>query len=197
MSRQIFSIKKNIELCNRKCLFATHILEKRHQQTMTKIGLLSDTHGFLDPKIYELFKEVDEIWHAGDIGTVEVLDELEKFKPTRAVYGNIDGSDLRERTPLVHKFICEGVKVFITHIGGYPKRYAPGIKQQLKEFAPKLLICGHSHILKVINDTELDILHINPGAAGKYGFHTVRTAIRFSLENGSIRNMEVIEFATR
>lgn len=164
---------------------------------MVKIGLLSDTHGFLDPKIYTLFSEVDEIWHAGDIGSLEVLDALEQFKPVRVVFGNIDGSEIRSRTPLIQQFVCEGVKVFMTHIGGYPGRYAPGIKSQLKEFAPHLFICGHSHILKVINDPTLDILHINPGAAGKYGFHQVRTAIRFSLNEGKIQDMEVIEFATR
>ncbi len=164
---------------------------------MTKIGLISDTHGFLDPKIYDLFNEVDEIWHAGDIGSLEVLEALEQFKPLRAVYGNIDGNELRSRTPLVQQFICEELKVFMIHIGGYPGKYAVGIKKQLKDFSPRLFICGHSHILKIINDSDLNILHINPGAAGKYGFHQVRTAIRFSLDKGNIQDMEVIEFASR
>lgn len=164
---------------------------------MIKIGLISDTHGFLDPKIFELFSEVDEVWHAGDIGTEAVLNELENFKPLRAVYGNIDGAEIRTRVPHTQQFSCEQVKVFLTHIGGYPGKYAPGIKQQLIDFSPQLFICGHSHILKVINDTKLNVLHINPGAAGKYGFHQVRTAIRFSLNKGNIQDLEVIEFATR
>lgn len=164
---------------------------------MQKIGLLSDTHAFFDPKFYELFREVDQIWHAGDIGSELVLDAMEAFKPVRAVYGNIDGAELRRRIPAVQRFSCEGVDVLITHIGGYPGKYAPQIKQQIFAHPPKLFICGHSHILKVINDPSLKLLHVNPGAAGKYGFHTVRTAIRFRLDQGDIRDMEVIELADR
>ncbi|GAO27776.1 metallophosphoesterase family protein [Geofilum rubicundum] len=164
---------------------------------MQKIGLLSDTHAFFDPKFYELFREVDQIWHAGDIGSELVLDAMEAFKPVRAVYGNIDGAELRRRIPAVQRFSCEGVDVLITHIGGYPGKYAPQIKQQIFAHPPKLFICGHSHILKVINDPSLKLLHVNPGAAGKYGFHTVRTAIRFTLDQGDIRDMEVIELADR
>jgi uncharacterized protein len=160
---------------------------------MQKIGLLSDTHAFFDPRFYELFKEVDQIWHAGDIGSEEVLDAIESFKPVRAVYGNIDGAHLRQRLPEILRFNCEGVDVLMTHIGGYPGRYAPGIKSQLYANPPKLFICGHSHILKVINDNSVNLLHINPGAAGKYGFHKVRTAVRFVLDSGNISEMEVIE----
>ena len=148
---------------------------------MQRIGLLSDTHAFFDPKFYELFGEVDQIWHAGDIGSESVLDALEAFKPVRAVYGNIDGAELRRRIPAIQRFVCEGVDVMITHIGGYPGKYAPQIKAHLYADPPKLFICGHSHILKVINDASLKLLHVNPGAAGKYGFHTVRTAIRFKI----------------
>ena len=164
---------------------------------MQRIGLLSDTHAYFDSRFYEHFAEVDQIWHAGDIGSEEVLDLMEAFKPVRAVWGNIDGAALRQRLPEIQRFVCEGVDVMITHIGGYPGHYDPRIKQQLYANPPKLFICGHSHILKVINDPSLKLLHINPGAAGKFGFHTVRTALRFSLDNGAIRDMEVIEIGVR
>jgi hypothetical protein len=164
---------------------------------MQRIGLLSDTHAFFDPRFYELFAEVDQIWHAGDLGSESVLDALEAFKPLRAVYGNIDGAELRRRIPAIQRFVCEGVDVMITHIGGYPGKYAPQIKPQIYAHPPKLFICGHSHILKVINDASLKLLHVNPGAAGKYGFHTVRTAIRFTLDQGDIKDMEVIELSER
>ena len=164
---------------------------------MLKIGLLSDTHGFFDPSFFKLLKGVDEIWHAGDIGSEEVLDAMEKFKPVRAVYGNIDGTEIRQRVPKINSFDCEGVHVFMTHIGGYPGKYAPGIRQQLLQQHPSLFIAGHSHILKVINDPKLNLLHVNPGAAGKYGFQTVRTAVRFVLNEVHISDMEVIELAHR
>jgi putative phosphoesterase len=160
---------------------------------MQRIGLLSDTHAFFDPRFYELFKDVDQIWHAGDIGSEEVLDLMEKFKPTKAVFGNIDGAALRRRIKQTERFTCEGMDVLLTHIGGYPGNYAPQIKQQIYVDPPKLFICGHSHILKVINDSSLQLLHINPGAAGRYGFHTIRTAIRFVLDKGKITDLEVIE----
>jgi len=164
---------------------------------MRRIGLLSDTHAYLDPKFYSFFESVDEIWHAGDIGSEAVLDALEAFKPVRAVYGNIDGAELRARIPLIQRFVCEGVDVLLTHIGGYPGKYDVRIKSRLEIDPPQLFICGHSHILKVINDKSLNLLHINPGAAGKYGFHAVRTAIRFTLDKGDIKEMEVIELAKR
>ncbi len=164
---------------------------------MQKIGLISDTHSYLDDKLFDYFKEVDQIWHAGDIGSEEVLDSLEAFKPVRAVYGNIDNSVLRNRLPAVQRFVCEGVDVLMTHIGGYPGRYAPTVKKTIFSNPPQLFICGHSHILKIINDPSLDLLHINPGAVGKYGFHQVRTALRFVLEKGDIKDMEVIELGVR
>ncbi len=160
---------------------------------MTKIGLISDTHGYFDPKIYEWFKDVDEIWHAGDIGNEEVLNKLEEFKPTKAVFGNIDNWQIRSRTPEFLEFKCEEMKILITHIGGYPARYTPGITKLLTEKKPDIFICGHSHILKVINDSKLNLLHLNPGAIGKSGFHQVRTALRFQIEGNNIKEMEIIE----
>lgn len=164
---------------------------------MTKIGLLSDTHSFLDEKIFPYFELCDEIWHAGDIGNAEVADRLEAFKPFKAVYGNIDGPELRRRYPLDLRFICDGVDVLITHIGGYPGRYSQRVKQLIRESPPKLYICGHSHILKIMPDPAFDLLHVNPGACGNEGFHQVKTLVRFELDNGNIRNMEVIEIGKR
>ena len=160
---------------------------------MKKIGLLSDTHGFLDEKIFEYFKECDEIWHAGDIGTVEVADRLAAFKPLKAVYGNIDGDKLRVMFKQHERWMCEGVDVWMTHIGGYPGRYAKEVKPEIFLHPPKLFISGHSHILKVMYDKKLGTLHINPGAEGKYGFHNVRTLVRFEIDGTDIRNLEVIE----
>ncbi|TCO07317.1 metallophosphoesterase family protein [Natronoflexus pectinivorans] len=162
---------------------------------MKRIGLISDTHSWLDPRLFELFKDVDEIWHAGDIGCEEVLDQLESFKTVRAVYGNIDGAELRQRIPELQRFTVEGIDVMMTHIGGYPGKYSPKLKRLIYSNPPKLFVCGHSHILKVMNDSSLNLLHVNPGAAGKYGFHLVRTAIRFVLDEGNIRDMEVIELS--
>jgi uncharacterized protein len=162
-----------------------------------KIGLLSDTHGHLDPKIFEYFSECDEIWHAGDIGTMEVLEQLEKFKPCRAVYGNIDDHKIRTATIEDLWFECDGLTVWITHIGGYPPKYNKRIKSILKERTPDLFICGHSHILKVIRDPIHDLIHINPGAAGVQGFHKVKTLIRFDIEEKKIKNMQVIELGGR
>lgn len=160
---------------------------------MTRIGLLSDTHGFLHPKVFSFFSECDEIWHAGDIGNIETADKLAEFKPLRAVYGNIDGGVLRVSYKEVEIFNCENVKVFMTHIGGYPGRYAKGISQQLKEQKPKIFISGHSHILKVVNDSKKKILHINPGAAGKSGFHHKITFVRFVIDKERIYDFEVFE----
>jgi hypothetical protein len=162
-----------------------------------KIGLLSDTHGYLDPRLFDLFSEVDEIWHAGDIGSENVLCDLESFKMCRAVYGNIDGWEIRAQVPEHQRFECEGLRVWMTHIGGYPGRYAPSIRQQLLQDPPDLFISGHSHILKVMNDKKLGLLHMNPGAAGKNGFHKVRTALRFTIENGQPHDLEVIELGPR
>ena len=164
---------------------------------MIKIGLISDTHSWFDPRFYELFKDVDEIWHAGDIGDKKVLNAIENFKPYRAVYGNIDSAELRKELKKHERFMCENVDVWITHIGGYPGRYDRAIKKEITLNPPKLFICGHSHILKVMFDKKHDLLHINPGAAGRYGFHTVRTAIRFSIDGQKIKDLEVIELKNK
>ena len=161
---------------------------------MKKILLISDTHGYIDEKIIKYANKVDEIWHAGDIGDISVTDKLKKIKPLRGVYGNIDDQKIRTEFPLHNRFICEKVNVWITHIGGYPKRYNPKILEELKSNPPDLFICGHSHILKVINDKELDLLHMNPGAIGKYGLHRVRTMIQFEINGKKIENLSVIEF---
>ncbi len=160
---------------------------------MKKIGLLSDTHNVWDEKYETYFASCDEIWHAGDIGSLELARQFERFKPFRAVYGNIDDFSTRRTYPETLRFTLEGVDVLMTHIGGYPGKYDPKIRQQLYSKPPKLFICGHSHILKVIFDKKLNCLHMNPGAAGKYGFHQVRTLLRFVLDNGNIRDLEVVE----
>jgi putative phosphoesterase len=160
---------------------------------MKKIGLMSDTHSYLHPQVFKYFENVDEIWHAGDIGDVKVADELEAFKPFRAVYGNIDGKDIRIRYPEQLRFTMEGVEVFMIHIGGYPGKYAPGVRELIKQHPPKLFICGHSHILKVMPDPAFQLLHINPGACGQQGWHKVKTLVRFELDAGRIQQLEVIE----
>ncbi|WP_431164627.1 metallophosphoesterase family protein [Tenacibaculum halocynthiae] len=164
---------------------------------MKKVLLLSDTHSFIDEQILKFVKQADEVWHAGDIGNLEVTDTLKKYKPLRAVYGNIDDKDARAEFPLDAKFMVEGVSVWITHIGGYPKKYNQRVREALKNDPPKLFICGHSHILKVQFDKKLNLLHLNPGAAGKHGFHQVRTMLRFELEKGDIKNLEIVELAKR
>jgi len=164
---------------------------------MTKIGLISDTHSWFDSRLYDLFKDVDEIWHAGDIGDKKVLEAMEAFKPFRAVYGNIDGADLRRELKQHERFACENVDVWMTHIGGYPGRYDRIVRNEIYLNPPDLFICGHSHILKVMNDKKLNLLHINPGAAGRYGFHSVRTAIRFCIDKSEIKDLEVIEFESK
>ena len=161
---------------------------------MIKILLLSDTHSFIGDDILKYVKQADEVWHAGDIGDLKVTDAIKKLKPLRAVYGNIDNAEARLEFPEHLKFRCEGVKVWITHIGGYPGRYAPAIRNQIRIHTPDLFICGHSHILKVINDKKLKLLHMNPGAAGTHGFHKVRTMLRFEITGEKIQNLEVIEF---
>ncbi len=162
-----------------------------------KIGLLSDTHSFLDPKVFDYFEAVDEIWHAGDIGEFEVVDKLQAFKPLRAVYGNIDDRKVRLAFPENEIFTVAGLKVFMTHIGGYPGRYNTRVRQLLDEDQPGLYICGHSHILKVMPDQKRDLLHINPGACGQHGFHKVRTIIRFEINEGRVGELEVIELGLR
>lgn len=164
---------------------------------MTKIGLLSDTHGYIDPNVYKYFADVDEIWHAGDIGNLSTLQELQDFKPVRAVYGNIDGTEIRKECPEIQEFTIDGVQVFIIHIGGYPNRYSKGVSQLLQQSKPNLFISGHSHILKVMHDKKLNLLHMNPGAAGFHGFHKVKTLLRFDIDQGKIDNLEVIELGKR
>lgn len=162
-----------------------------------RIGLISDTHNYLDPKVYKYFQECDEIWHAGDIGAISVADELAKIKFLRAVYGNIDGQDIRKTYPKNLRFNCEGMDVWITHIGGQPGKYYPEIKKELDFNPPKLFICGHSHILKVMFDKKYQMLYMNPGAAGNSGFHQVKTILRFSVEKSQIKNLEVVELGKR
>ncbi len=164
---------------------------------MKRIGLLSDTHGYWDERYKKYFAECDEIWHAGDIGSMEVADKLEEIAPLRAVYGNIDGQDMRLRFPETDRFEIEGADVLLKHIGGYPGHYDPSVRNTLYASPPKLFVCGHSHILKVQYDKALQMLHINPGAAGIYGFHKVRTLVRFSVENGRFKDLEVVELGER
>lgn len=161
---------------------------------MKKILLLSDTHGYIDDKILEYVKQADEVWHAGDIGDIKVTDGIKILKPLRAVYGNIDNTNIRVEFPEYKRFKCENVDVWITHIGGYPNRYDIRVRETIKQNPPDLFISGHSHILKVISDKKLNLLHMNPGAIGKYGLHKVRTMLRFEIDGKKIQNLEVIEF---
>ncbi len=164
---------------------------------MKYIGILSDTHGFLDPAIYTYFAGCDELWHAGDFGN-NVAEQLNAFKPVKGVFGNIDGSTIRQQFPETQLFTCEAVKVFITHIGGYPGHYERGVKQILQQQQPDLYICGHSHLLKIIRDPALNnLLHINPGAAGRSGFQQIRTLVRLKIEGRKIFDVEVIELGKR
>ena len=160
---------------------------------MKKILLLSDTHAHIDERILYYAKQADEIWHAGDIGVLAVTDQLSAIKPLRAVFGNIDNAEIRKEFPLHNRFMCEDIDVWITHIGGYPGKYSPAVKEEIKKYPPKLFISGHSHILKVMNDKSLNLLHMNPGAAGKQGFHQQRTMLRFKIDGKEIKDLEVIE----
>lgn len=160
---------------------------------MKRIGLLSDTHAYWDDRFLTYFEPCDEIWHAGDIGSMEVALRLAEFRPFRAVHGNCDGGDSRRLYPELLRWTCEGADVLMTHIGGYPGHYAPGIGKRLAERPPKLFISGHSHILKVKFDPVFNLLHINPGAAGMQGWHQVRTLVRFTVSDGSFSDLEVIE----
>ena len=164
---------------------------------MKKILLLSDTHSHIDDTILKYVKLADEVWHAGDIGDLSVTDTLKKLKPLRAVFGNIDGDKARMEFPLHNRFMCEEVEVWITHIGGYPGKYNPNIRNEITANPPKLFICGHSHILKVMFDKKLNLLHMNPGAAGISGFHTVRTMLRFVIDGDKIKDLEVIEIGKK
>lgn len=163
-----------------------------------KIGLLSDTHSYLDPKVFQHLDACDELWHAGDIGDIQVAQTLEQFKPLRAVYGNIDDRNLQALYPEDLFFECEGVSVWMTHIGGAPPNYNPRIKRKFKEMIPDIFICGHSHILRIKRDPNYNnMLYLNPGAAGNQGFHPIKTLVRFEIVNKVIQNMEVIELGKR
>jgi len=164
---------------------------------LKKILLLSDTHSFIDKQILKFVKQSDEVWHAGDIGDTKVTDTIKELKPLRAVYGNIDNAEIRSEFPLDNRFTVENIDVWITHIGGYPHRYNFRIKENISKNPPKIFISGHSHILKVVNDKKLNLLHLNPGAAGKHGFHQVRTMLRFEINKSKIENLEVIELERR
>ena len=164
---------------------------------MKKILLLSDTHSYIDAQILKFVKQADEVWHVGDIGDLNVTDTIKKLKPLRAVYGNIDDADARLEFPLDNKFTVENVSVWMTHIGGYPNRYNQRIREEIKTNSPTIFISGHSHILKVQYDKKLNLLHLNPGAAGNHGFHKVRTMLRFVIDKEQIKELEIIELATR
>lgn len=168
-----------------------------------KVGLISDTHSYLDPKVFEYFKDCDEIWHAGDVGELGLLEQLEKFKPTCCVYGNIDNAQLRSASPEDLLIERNGLVILMSHIGGKPPNYNPRIRKLLDEHQPDVFVCGHSHILRVISDKNRagrnlsNLVYLNPGAAGKHGFHSVRTILRFDIEPGKLTNMEVIELGKR
>lgn len=162
-----------------------------------KIGLLSDTHGFLDPAVFEYFAACDEIWHAGDFGSVKVLSDLRAFKPLRGVSGNVDGADIRVEVPEELSWDCDGVRVFMTHIGGYPGNYDRRAKCEIEKLRPDLFVCGHSHILRVMRDQDLKLLHMNPGACGHNGWHKMRTMLRFAIETEKISEVEAVELGIR
>ncbi|WP_423127448.1 metallophosphoesterase family protein [Gaoshiqia sp. Z1-71] len=161
---------------------------------MKRIGLISDTHGLISNRTLKFMENVDEIWHAGDIGTVSLADQLAQFKPLRAVYGNIDDHILRRMFPENQRFFCEEIDVLMTHIGGYPGKYDPRARKEIQRNPPKIFICGHSHILKIVYDNKYNCLYINPGASGNNGFHRVCTAVRFVIDQDNIRDLEVLEF---
>ncbi len=164
---------------------------------MVRILLLSDTHSYIDDQILKFVKQADEVWHAGDIGDIKVSDAIADLKPLRAVYGNIDNAQIRSEFPLDNEFIVEDVSVYITHIGGYPSKYNQRTREKLQSNPPDIFISGHSHILKVMPDKKLNLLHMNPGAAGKHGFHSIRTMLRFTIDKKEIKELEVIELGKR
>ena len=164
---------------------------------MVRILLLSDTHSYIDDQILKFVKQTDEVWHAGDIGDIKVSDTIAALKPLRAVYGNIDNAQIRTEFPLDNEFTVEGVSVYMTHIGGYPSKYNQRTREKLQLNPPDIFISGHSHILKVMPDKKLNLLHMNPGAAGKHGFHSIRTMLRFTIDTKEIKDLEVIELGKR
>ncbi|MGB0347485.1 MAG: metallophosphoesterase family protein [Balneolaceae bacterium] len=164
---------------------------------MIKIGLISDTHNYLDPQVFDYFEGCDEIWHAGDFGTIKIAQQLEKIAPLTGVYGNIDGKDIRDEYPLHQRFERDGIDFWMTHIGGIPGRYCIPIREEIENKTPDVFICGHSHILKIARDQSLEkMLYINPGAAGKQGFQEYRTVIRFEIDQGKIQNVEVVNLGS-
>lgn len=172
-------------------------LTKKAEIYLMKILLLSDSHSYIDDRILEYAKSADEVWHCGDFGNLEIIEKLEKIKPLRGVYGNIDGTEIRKIFPEVLRFKCEEVEVLMIHIGGYPGRYSPLAKKEIEAKAPKLFISGHSHILKAMNDKKHNLLHLNPGAVGKVGWHQMRTMMRFEINGNNIENLEVIELGKK
>ena len=163
-----------------------------------KIGLISDTHGYLDERVLHHFAQCDEIWHAGDVGDQSVIDQLKQIAPVRVVFGNIDGQEIRNKYPEIDQFYCAGIAVFMIHIGGKPPKYAKGVLSLLKKHKPRLFICGHSHILKIMPDKALDnMIYLNPGAAGNQGFHKMKTIVRFEVNKSELKNLEVIELGLR
>ena len=163
---------------------------------MVKIGLISDTHGYLDEQIFDYCSDCDQIWHAGDFGSVDLANKLQDIAPLKGVYGNIDGDDIRSEFPLHQRFKCEGIDIWITHIGGNPGRYCLPIREEMENNPPEIFICGHSHMLKIARDKDYNnLLFINPGAAGKQGFHQERTMLRFKIEQEGIKNIEVINLS--
>ena len=183
------SVSKNDKIVNK-----LKRLPFTRKMNMTKILLLSDTHSYIDDNILKYVKQADEVWHAGDIGDLTVTDQIKALKPLRAVYGNIDNAKARTEFPEHNRFMCEDVDVWITHIGGYPPKYNNRVREDLRLNPPRIFISGHSHILKVMPDPKLNLLHMNPGAVGKHGFHKVRTMLRFTIDGRKIENLEVIEF---
>lgn len=161
---------------------------------MLKIGLLSDTHGYLDNRMIKILSSCDEIWHAGDIGSLDVLDKLSAIKPVRAVFGNIDGKDVRQSTAAFLRFTIESFDIYMTHIGGYPGKYDNAVKSIIRDNTPQLFVCGHSHILRVMNDPIHNMMYMNPGAAGKYGFHSKRTMLLFEINDNRLQNLKVVEW---
>jgi uncharacterized protein len=162
-----------------------------------RIGLLSDTHGFLDEAVFSYFADCDEVWHAGDFGSIQVLRSLRDFKPLRAVFGNVDGADVRLEAPRDLQWDCDGLQVYMTHIGGYPGNYDARARKELAARKPGLFLCGHSHILRVARDPGLGLLHMNPGACGHHGWHSMRTMLRFSVADATVSNVEAIELGPR
>lgn len=192
VTKIIFSVVRKFDEVSQFAKFAATKI-----QLLTKILLLSDTHSYLDDRILDYAKQADEIWHAGDFGDMKVIETLEKIKPLKGVYGNIDDAKIRTEFPEVNRFFCEEVEVVMLHIGGYPGKYTPIARKEIQEKLPNLFISGHSHILKVMYDQKHELLHLNPGACGKVGWHKMRTMLRFVIDGKEIKDLEVIELGVK